>query len=161
MPRRILLLCVLALLAPAAANAAVAVTGFGPRIGISSNPDQVVFGGQMQIGDIAPSLTFDPGLEFGFGDDVTTIAFNFDLKYHFALQTSQWKPYVGLGIGVDIFSFDLPPPLRDESITETGGNAIIGVGVPTRAGSNFFTEARVGIGDLPDLKIMAGWNFHR
>ena len=164
MMKNFLVVCALAALVPAAALAAngsgAHVASIGPRIGISSSPDQVVFGGQLQTGDIAPHVTFDPSLEFDIGDNVTTVAFNFDLKYHFALQESDWTPYAGFGIGVAVFSFDFPPPYRDESITETGGNAILGVSVPTRSGSRFFTEARVGIGDLPDLKILAGWNFH-
>ena len=155
--------CALVALIPtavlAASGSSVELGGVGPRIGISSNPDQVVFGGQAAIGGIAPDLTFDPSLELGFGDNVTTIAFNFDLHYHFAIQGSEWRPYVGAGIGVDVFQVDLPAPFQDVSNTETGGNIVIGVGVPTRAGNRFFAEARAGLGDLPDLKIIAGWNF--
>lgn len=164
MLKKSLLACAFIVWIPAAALAAggagAYVTGIGPRIGFSSNPDQVVFGGQLQTGDIAPHITFDPSLEFGIGDNVTTVQINFDLKYHFLLQDSDWKPYAGFGIGVAHYSVDLPPPYRDASSTEAGGNALLGVTVPTRSGSRFFTEARIDIGDLPDLKILAGWIFH-
>jgi opacity protein-like surface antigen len=161
MLKKYLLACALAALVPAAALASdgARIAGIGPRLGISSNPDQVVFGGQLQTGEFAPHVTFDPSVEFGFGDNVTTVGFNFDFKYSFEVRNSDWTPYAGFGIGVAVFSFDQPPPLRDVSNTETGGNAILGVSVPTRNGSRFFTEARVGIGDLPDLKVLAGWNF--
>jgi hypothetical protein len=161
MLRKLLLALACATLFPAAGHAAaVAVTGIGPRIGISSSPDQIVLGGQLTISDIAPDVSFVPSLEFGFGDNQTDVGFNFDLNYGFHLTGSPWRPYVGAGIGVNVQQVDRQPPLRDDSNTDTGGNLIIGAGVPTRSGSRFFTEARVGVGDIPSLKIMAGWNFN-
>src|SRR5262249_1622383 len=124
-----------------------------------SGPDQIVFGGQMIIGEIAPSLTFDPNLELGFGDHATVISANMDLHYHFAIQGSPWRPYVGAGVGINFVEVDLPPPFDNTSDTEVGGNLIVGAGVPTSAGNRFFGELKLGIGDSPDLKLMAGWIF--
>jgi hypothetical protein len=148
-----------ALLAPGAAHAAETATGFGPRVGLSIDPDQIVLGGQLAIGEVAPDITFNPSLEFGFGDDVTVIALNLDGQYHFRVQSSPWRPYVGFGIGINFIEVDLPEPFRDVSDTEVGGNLIVGAGVPTRSNNRFFTEVRFGLGDIPDLKIMAGWLF--
>ncbi len=160
MLKRLLFVCALAGSIPGAALAQSAVvTGIGPRIGVSLDPDQIVFGGQAVIGEVAPSVTFDPGVEVGFGDDQTLIAFNLDMHYHFQIQGSQWRPYGGLGLGVNFFSFDNPPPFRDDSETNVGGNVILGAGVPTRTGSRFFTEARFGLGDIPSLKLLVGWHF--
>jgi len=152
---------VLALVIPVAAQAAegAVVGGFGPRVGFSSNPDQLVLGGQALIGGIAPDVTFDPNIELGVGDNVTTVQFNFDFKYHLLLQGTPWRPYMGAGIGLAFFQIDNPAPFRDNSDTEVGGNFILGAGVPTASGSRFFTELRAGIGNLPDLKLVAGWNF--
>ena len=135
------------------------IGGAGPRVGFSSGPDQVVFGGQLIIGEIAPSLTFDPSLDFGFGDNQTVIGLNFDLHYHFAIQSSQWRPYVGAGAGINFVQLDLPPGFNDESQTDVGGNLIVGAGVPTASGNRFFSELKLGLGDAPDLKLMVGWNF--
>ena len=160
MLRKTVTVAMLALLLPAATPAVAAVkTGIGPRFGFSVDPDQVVFGGQIVIGEVAPSMTFDPNLELGLGDDVTTVGLSFDLHYHFAITNSEWRPYLGAGVGVHFFDVDQPPPLRDDTSTETGGNFIIGAGVPTRSGSRFFTELKLGLGDIPSLKMLAGWVF--
>src|SRR4029453_1376935 len=148
-----------AMLAPAARAENAVVGGWGPRIGFSASPDQFVFGGQLIIGEVAPDITFDPSLEFGFGDDLTIISLNGDLHYHFAIQGSQWRPYAGAGLTVSFVSFDAPPGVDDDSDTEFGGSLILGAGVPTSAGNRFFAELKAGLGDVPDVKVMVGWNF--
>jgi hypothetical protein len=152
------LLLIAALLAPAAVHASTA-TAIGPRIGLSIDPDQFVIGGQMVVGEIAPDVTLNPSIEFGFGDNATVIALNVDGAYHFRVQGSPWRPYLGFGIGINFIEIDRPAPFRDVSDTEVGANLILGAGVPTRTGNRFFTELRFGLGDIPDLKIMAGWLF--
>lgn len=160
MLKRLLPLAVFALLlAPGASHAASAATAFGPRVGLSIDPDQLVLGGQMVIGDLAPDVTFNPSLEFGFGDDATVIALNLDGEYHFRIEGSPWRPYAGFGLGINFIEVDLPAPFADVSDTEVGANLIVGAGVPTRSNNRFFTELRFGLGDIPDLKIMAGWLF--
>ena len=150
---------VAALTAPAAVHAQSVSTGIGPRIGLSIDPDQIVFGGQLVIGEIAPDVTFNPNLEFGFGDDITVIALNLDGQYHFRIEGSSWRPYLGFGMGINFIEFDRPAPFDDVSETEVGANLIAGAGVPTSSGNRFFAEARFGIGDIPDFKLMAGWLF--
>jgi len=155
MLRRALILCALCALLPAAALAQGSIeTGIGPRVGVSINPDQIVFGGQAIIGEIAPNLTFDPNIELGFGDHVTTVGLNFDLHYHFVVNNSKWRPYAGGGLGVAFFDSD-----GGGSETEVGANLVVGAGTPTKGGNRFFGELRIGVGDLPDLKMMVGWNF--
>lgn len=146
---------------PAAALAATngAVTGAGVRFGFSLSPDQLVFGGQVTTREVAPRVTLDPDLEIGLGDRQTVVAFNADFHYHLSLEDSDWIPYVGLGASVDFFEVDRPFPLKDASTTEVGGNAILGAYVPTRSNSKFFAEAKVGLGDIPSLKLIAGWSF--
>jgi hypothetical protein len=148
-----------ALIAPGTAHAATTATGFGPRVGLSIDPDQLVLGGQLVIGEIAPDVTFNPNIELGFGDNATVIALNLDGQYHFRIQNSPWRPYVGFGIGINFIEVDLPSPFNNVSNTEVGANLIVGAGVPTRSNNRFFTEARFGLGDIPDLKLMAGWQF--
>lgn len=158
--RRILVLLALAGLVPIGAYADAVVTSYGPRVGISTSPDQLVLGGQMSIGEVAPKLTFDPNIELGFGDNVTVIAFNLDLHYHFDIRQSSWSPYVGAGAGINLFSFDRPPGFTgDNTTTEVGGQFIFGAGIPTRSGNQFFGEMKLGIGDIPNFKLLVGWNF--
>ncbi len=148
-----------ALLWPAAANAAE-IYGAGPRIGFSTDPDQLVLGGQVQVGEVAPDLDFVPNLELGFGDHATVIAFNLDMHYRFHLNDTNWAPYLGAGVGINFIEVNLPAPFEDVSDTEVGGNFIVGAEVPTQSGSRFFSELKLGLGDIPDLKLLVGWNFN-
>jgi len=152
MLRRAIVAFALCALLPGAALAQVR-SGVGPRVGFSVDPDQLVLGGQMIVGEVAPNLTFDPNLELGFGDDVTVVAANFDLHYHFDVPDMTWRPYAGFGLGINFIDWDG----GDE--TEVGGNVILGAGVPTSAGNRFFGELKFGLGDIPELKLMVGWNF--
>jgi len=146
-------------LLPVAAHAAAIVTSAGPRVGVSSSPDQLVVGGQLGLSEFAPNWSFDPNAELGFGDHVTTIQLNFDAFYHFRIQGSDWRPYVGPGIGIAFYSFDLPPGFRDESDTEVGLNVVGGFTFPAGQGRLWFMELRLGTGNLPDFKAVGGINF--
>lgn len=159
MLKKLALAGLLALFPLAAHAQSPIVTGGGPRIGFSSDPDQIVLGGQLSIGGFAPDWTFDPSLEFGVGDDVTVITLNGDANYHLRLTDSDWRPYLGFGLGVNRISVDLPAPFEDVSDTEIGLNLILGAGVQTQTGSRWFGELRFGIGDIPELKLMVGINF--
>ncbi len=160
--RALLAIVVLAALAPAAALAAGgggAFIAWGPRVGVSLSPDQLVFGGQVTTHDIAPRVTLDPDVEFGLGDHQTVLAVNGDFHYHLTLEDSDWTPYVGLGIGVNFFDTDRPFPEHDLTETNVGLNLIAGSVVPTGSTGQFFAEAKIGAGDIPSLKLIAGWNF--
>jgi ribosomal protein L27 len=180
MLKRIVVLCAIAALLPAAALAQTErtatarkashrssrsagpgpmVTAWGPRLGFSSSPDQFVIGGQLDFRQVAPDLHISPNVEFGFGDDFTWVALNGDLRYNFDVRGSTWSPYMGGGLSVNFWSWHAPLGLPDDSGTEMGANLIFGAAVPLQSGSRFFTEARIGLGDIPDLKVMAGWNF--
>jgi len=164
-PRRPLhALVAFALLAflPAASFAATAGAvdqGIGPRVGFSTDPDQFVFGGQATFGPIVENLTFDPSLELGFGDHTTTVQGNFDLHYHFHINGSNWMPYAGAGASIANYSHDENYPNSDNNETVAGGSLILGAGAPTSSGNRFFGELKFGLGDVPSLKLMVGWNF--
>ena len=128
MLRKLVIAGVIALSLPVPAFAANVMMG-GPRIGFSVDPDQIVVGGQLEVGDVAPKISFDPNLELGFGDDMNVIAFEFDLHYHFKLKDSDWIPYVGAGIALNFVEVDRPAP-DDDSDTDVGGHFIFGAAVP-------------------------------
>jgi hypothetical protein len=142
-----------------AAGGSAGAPSWGPRFGVSVDPDQLVIGGQYSTGQIAPSISFVPNLELGFGDHQTDVAINLDGHYHFKLNDSDWAPYLGFGVCIDFVSFDRPAPAEDDSETNAGGQLILGSNVPLREGSKFFAELKLGLGDIPSLKVMAGWNF--
>lgn len=146
---------------PAAAHAALSTEGIGPHAGFSISPDQLLLGGQMTFAEIAPSIAFVPGAEIGVGDHQTNIAFNMDFHYRFKLQDSDWTPYAGIGLGLDFQSIDRAAPYSDRSDTFVGGNFIFGASVPTKSNSRFFSELKLGLGDLPSLKAIVGWNYRR
>lgn len=164
MVKRLLVLCALGALVPLAAHASGPVGNmWGVRAGFSSDPDQLVIGGQMSIGEVAPNLSFDPNIELGFGDNTTVIAFNLDMHYHFDLSNTSWRPYLGGGAGINYIQYDVPPGSgADNSVTKVAGAFIFGAGVPTRSGNQFFAEIKFGLGDYAsDFKMLVGWNFGR
>jgi len=157
MLRRILVGLALLAVLPVVASAGL-FTSWGPEIGFSSGPDQIVVGGHVQSADVAPQLDFVPGIDLGFGDNTTLVSINGDFRYRIATK-SQWEPYVGAGIGLHFFSFDNVGPGVDDSDTRAGGHIIAGAAVTTKSNSRFFAEAKFGLGDSPDFKAMAGWSF--
>jgi len=157
MLRRILLALATVAVLPAVAGARP-FTAFGPHFGFSSGPDQFVVGGQLQWGDVAPSLDFVPSVDLGFGDNTTLISVNGDFHYRLDTRT-KWQPYVGGGVGIHFFSFDNPGPGLDSSDTRAGGHFIAGADVATEGHSRFFAELKLGLGDSPDFKVLAGWSF--
>ena len=150
----------LVIFAPAAHSSTV-VTAFGPRAGLSVDPDQLVLGGQLSLQEFAPDWSLDPNLELGFGDGATTIALALDAHYHLRLRGSEWRPYLGAGFGVAFVSWNSPLGVSDRSDTNLGLNVVGGVSVPMAASHRGFLELRFGVGDLPTLKIVAGLNFGR
>jgi hypothetical protein len=160
--KRLVVLCALGALLPLSAMAqGPTVNAYGLRAGFSTDPDQLVLGGQMSIGEVAPNLSFDPNVELGFGDNVTLAAFNLAMHYHFDLTNSNWRPYVGAGAGINWIQVDLPPGVGDDSFTKVAGEFIMGASVPTQSGNRFFSELKLGLGgaSVPDLKLLVGWNF--
>jgi hypothetical protein len=140
--------------AAAAAASSSSHAGWGPRIGVSTDPDQLVVGGQLVFPDFASHVAAMPSVELGFLDHETTVALNGDFAYHFEVNSSAWKPYAGAGIALVIAQ-----PENGDSSTDAGMNLILGTDVPTRTGNKFFGEFRIGVGDISSLKFIVGWNF--
>ena len=142
--KKLVFACALALVPASALARGVVATGIGPRVGFSADPDQLVFGGHVVIGEVAPDLTFDPSLELGFGDDLTIISLNFDMHYHFRIRTRDWRPYVGAGPRINFRSTTTEARFGNrDSETEVGGGADLGAGVPTRARQPLLRRAQV------------------
>lgn len=126
--------------------------GPGVRAGVSTGPDQVYVGGHYESGALADRLHFKPNAEIGVGDDLTTVALNFEFVYKVPID-GPWSFYAGGGPAINIYSFDTG--FDDESETEGGLNFL--VGLETTRG--LFFEAKFGAIDSPDFKFGVGYTW--
>jgi len=138
--------------------------GWGPRVGITLDPDQIHLGAHVDFGHFAEHVRFQPSIEAGFGDDVILGAFQFDAVYRFRTAWEAWSPYLGGGPVLAIVDFDHDDVHGrglddDHTETEAGLNIVGGIERGLSGGDRFFLEARIGLIDAPDLKFTAGWTF--
>jgi hypothetical protein len=151
----------------AASTAGVADLGYrgvGPRVGISSDPDQVVGGVHVDFGEFARGVRFQLSVEAGFGDDTTTIQGNFMVAYYFPVQAAV-TPYAGGSFSAAFFDFDDCRGFGarfgrcDDSETEIGPVGVGGIETKLSGGARFLAELQLGFADLPEVKLVAGWTF--
>lgn len=135
----------------------IGFNGWGPRVGMSIDPDQVYFGAHLDYGNFAKHVRFQPNLEMGFGDDVKLFAINAEAAYRFSSTWEVWTPYLGGGVGANIKSWDIDG--NSDSETDLGINLLGGIEKGLANGDRFFIEAKVSLNDVPDLKIAIGWTF--
>ncbi len=144
--------CALALTVMLTAATSATASGFGPRVGVTGDPDQVHLGMHIDAARMAPNLGFMPSFEVGVGNDITLFSANFDFKYAFVTRTS-WRPYAGGGPALHFINVD-----NGGNNTEVGFAFFGGLQTGTRSGA-FFTELRLGMVDSPDIKFTVGWLF--
>ncbi|HDS02006.1 MAG TPA: hypothetical protein ENO22_13165 [candidate division Zixibacteria bacterium] len=144
-----------------ASTASFGFRGWGPRIGVTIDPDQFHFGGHADFGHFAKHIRLQPNLEIGFGDNLMLLAINFEGSYRFATNWDVWTPYIGAGPGINFYNFDDEglPDGADDSETEFGFNILGGIEKGISNGDRFFLELKLGFADSPDIKITAGWTF--
>lgn len=129
--------------------------GAGPRVGVSIDPDQVHFGGHLDLGDFATRLMIFPSIEVGVGDDLTVVAPMFDIAYRFREDWGSWNPYLGGGVGPVFVSSD-----RGGSDSELGLTVQGGIQKRLTSQSGFmFLEFKIGLADYTDFKFTVGWCF--
>lgn len=143
--------------------------GWGPRVGISSDPDQVTGGVHIDLGEFAPGVRFQPSADIGFGDDVTTLTANAMVAYYFPVDAPV-TPYAGGQVTAAFYDFDSDCKgfgrkffnrHADDCDTETeiGPMAVGGIEMDLSGGNRFLAELAVGFSDLPEVKVTAGWTF--
>lgn len=137
----------------------VGFRGWGPRLGVTVNPDQVHFGAHLDFGNFAKHVRFQPNLELGFGDGLALFAINLEAAYRFAAKWDVWTPYAGGGLGINFASFNNDH--GDDSDTDLGVNLLGGIEKGLSNGSRLFTEIKLGVGDSPDFKWTIGWTFFK
>ena len=122
--------------------------GPGVRAGASVDPDQFYLGGHYETTALVNHLHFKPNAELGFGDDVTTVALNFEFVYKFPVARP-WSLYAGGGPALNIYSF------HDDSEAEGGLNFLFGA----ETARGLFFEIKIGAIDSPDLKFGVGYTW--
>jgi hypothetical protein len=124
---------------------------YGVRAGFGGGPDQFVIGVQADMGKILGNIHFVPSIDAGFGDHLTTIAFNGDLKAFLPLPKSSFSLFGLAGPSIVYWSAE-----GGGSDTEIG--VCLGGGVRAALGDKgwYNLEARFGIGDVPDWRILFG-----
>jgi len=149
MNRFLVPLCCLAFLG--SAGPAFAESGIGFRAGLSLDPDDFVIGIHFRTDPISENNLFIvPSIEAGFGD-VTMLALNGDLHYVFNAD-AKVDPYIGGGVTVNWFDTE------GDSDTEVGGGVLGGILFGSTR--QMFFEVKIGLGDVPDAKLLVGWNLH-
>ena len=130
-------------------TAAAQSGGGGIRAGVSGDPDQFYFGAHFDTGYLVERLSFRPNVEVGVGDDVTTVAANFEFVYWFPLKRQPWSIYTGGGPALNVYDGD------GDTDTEPGFNLL--VGIAHRRG--LFAEFKLGLIDSPEIKFGIGYSF--
>ncbi len=159
--RRLLMILAAALVAaPGAAQAdGLSFQGWGPRVGVTMNPDQFHFGAHTDFGSMDSHLRLQPNLELGLGDNLTLLTLNLDGAYRFSSRWESWTPYLGGGAGF-VMAGSEDNGLTGDTEQGTGLDVLGGIEKGLTSGSRFFIEGKVGFFDEPDFMVTTGWTFH-
>ncbi len=132
--------------------------GLGPRVGLSIEPNQVVFGGHADFGDPFPHTNLLlPVVEIGVGDNLTTTSLGSDLLFRFTDRWGVWTPYLG-GEGAFIFT-SANEDKGNGTDTRFGISGIFGVEKVIGQSNRFAAELKFEIVNAPNVKLMAIWAF--
>jgi opacity protein-like surface antigen len=159
---------ILALLAPAfvlasapgahaAGDTGHGLRGWGPRVGLASDPDQLVFGAHFDAGRFAPRVRFQPDVSLGVGDHFTILNFTAPAHYRFPVN-GDIKPYAGGGVTLGFVHWDSDGH-GDNDDLEAAIDLVGGAEWQLRSGNLFFVEFDLLAGDLQDFVLVAGWTF--
>lgn len=131
--------------------------GWGLRAGLADDPDTVVFGAHMNLGEVADNLRLQPNVELGIGDDHTTLIATGALHYRFRVDAA-FTPYAGGGPALGFIERDRG--FRgDDTDFEIGLRAIGGIEWQTASSRAMFLELQLGFGDVQDAQVTFGWFF--
>ena len=129
--------------------------GVGPRLGFSVDPDQIVFGAQADFAGFYKDLLFMPLAELGLGDNITSLYIELDALYLFPAVDFPADLMAGVGVALAHYSWDTPAGFQGDDSEMEGGIEIIGaMGFDGPAETKPRLELKLGVGDLPDFKIM-------
>lgn len=145
-------ICLTVLLAFAASAPAAA---WGPRVGLSSDPDQIIGGVHFDAGYLARDVRVRPSVQMGLGDDLFTLTGAGAVHYEFGSMGGDWRPYAGGELALIYWDHD-----NGADDTELGISAAGGIERTLSSGSVLQLELRIGImEEVPDLQFHVGWAF--
>lgn len=137
--------------------------GLGPRLGISIDPGQFIFGAQADFGDPFPHATLlFPVIEVAMGEDRTLTYIGSDLLLKMARKSEGWNPYLG---GEVAFIIDYRNLVVGDGATDTsfGFLGLVGIEKVFGAENRFSVEAKVDLSnnivETPDFKLITSWTF--
>ena len=149
-----LLAPVVLLLALAAPAGAAGIHGVGPRVGVGFAPNQVVFGGHADFGDLFPRTGWTlPFVEVGLGDSETWLSAGTALLFRAPGESGGWSGLVGGEVAVQFLS------VPGEDSTDLGLTAVVGADRPIGDGDRFALHLKFGIIDAPSVRLLAVWTF--
>jgi hypothetical protein len=119
--------------------------------GMSVDPEQGFVGVFWRTPEIASRFHVRPGIEGGFGQDLKLATVNIDFIARFPLGMSGWDFIQGGGPAIVFARVDAFG--RSETDIGAGGSYVIGFGHD----SGFLGEFRIGGGNVPSLKLTAGF----
>ena len=131
--------------------------GWGLRVGLADDPDTVLVGAHLNLGEIVEHLRVQPNVELGVGDDHTTLFITGAVHYRFNVDAG-FTPYAGGGPALGFVERDRRRG-GDDTDFEIGLKAIGGIEWQLQNSRAFFLELQLGFGDVHDAQITAGWFF--
>ena len=129
------------------AQSAVGFTG-----GWSIDPEQGYVGVFYQTPDIGGRFRLRTGLDGGFGDGLRLGTINIDFVYLLPLGNGPWKFLTGGGPTILLTRF-ADDNFDTGTEVSAGGSWLLGFAHE----NGFFTEFRIGGGNVPSLKMGVGW----
>jgi hypothetical protein len=128
--------------------------GLGVRAGLGLDPDQFVVGAQFSLGKTLSIARIVPSADIGFGDNVTTILFNADLLLRLNVEGTSFGFYGGGGPTLAFID------RKDAgSDWQLGLTLTVGAQVPIFPKNATNIEARIGLGKIPDFRLLFAFIF--
>ena len=130
-------------------------SSFAIRVGLGSDPDQIIGGVNFLETEIANNLYLEPNAELGVGDDHLIVSAT--APFHYRFQTSaKVQPYAGGGVIVGLDRVDKKD--KDDTNLEISLRATGGLFF-NAGNTEMFAEVSLIFGDLHDIQVMVGWRF--
>jgi hypothetical protein len=136
----------------ATGSAAWAQPAVGFTGGASIDPEQGYVGVFYQTPDIGGRFRLRTGLDGGFGEGLRLGTVNIDFAYFIPLGTGPWKFLTGGGPTI-VFTRIADDAFDTGTEVSAGGSWLLGFAHD----GGFFAEFRLGGGNVPALKMGAGW----
>jgi hypothetical protein len=131
----------------ALAQSAIGFTG-----GWSIDPEQGYVGVFYQTPDIGGRFRLRSGIDGGFGEGLRLATINIDFAYFIPLGGGPWKFLTGGGPTI-VFTRLADDTFDSGTEVTAGGSWLLGFSHD----NGFFTEFRMGGGNVPSLKMGVGW----